>query len=135
MKLTNSILITSFLCLFLFSCQSNQGKVIYGNDGSVVGGTGIARCEKPNKPYANTMDASVKAEVEQLGSIPSAELDAKLKTSVVKLTDYTSEGLDRDLLLFRICEMSINRGFTNEQTKSLIEKTMGIWDEELKKKK
>ncbi|WP_028889502.1 tetratricopeptide repeat protein [Tenacibaculum ovolyticum] len=129
-----SILITSLFVLFIYSCAGNRGTIKYGENGIVVGGTGKARCEKPKKPYTKTMDASVKAEVEELSSVPSAELDAKLKTTVVKLTDYTSQGLDRDLLLYRICEMSINRGFTNEQTVSLIEKTMGIWDEELKKK-
>ena len=134
MKSIKPVLITLLFILFISSCGGNRGTIQYGKDGVVTGGTGKARCEKPKKPYTKTLDASVKAEVEELNSIPSAQLDAKLKTTVVKLTDYTSQGLDRDLLLYRICEMSINRGFTNEQTVSLIEKTMSIWDEELKKK-
>lgn len=130
---TNSIILLAFLALISFwSC--NRGIVDYGSNGVIIGGEGKARCEKPKKPYVKEMDLAVKAEIDELGTIPSAQLDTKLKTTVVQLTDYSTQGLDRDLLLFRICEMSINRGFTSEQTSSLIEKAMAIWDEELKKK-
>ena len=127
------LIIVASISLIVVSC--GRGVVKYGEGGAVIEGTGRAKCEKPNKRYAKELDASVKAEVDELNNVPSAELDAKLKTTVVKLSDYTSEGLDRDLLLYRICEMSINRGLTNQQTTDLINNAMGIWDAELKKKK
>lgn len=130
---TKLVILLAFLTLILTgSC--NRGTIKYGSDGVITAGKGKAKCEKPNKPYAKEMDLAVKAEVEELGAIPSAQLDTKLKSTVVHLADYSTQGLDRDLLLFRICEMSINRGFTSDQTLSLIENAMTVWDEELKKK-
>lgn len=42
----------------------------------------------------------------------------------------SQKGLDLDLLLFRICEISINRGFTNEQTSQLINRVIDLWNRE-----
>ena len=120
-----------FLLILILLSSCNRGIVRYGEGGAVIEGTGRAKCEKPSKRYAKELDASVKTQVDELNNVPSAELDAKLKTMVVKMSDYTSEGLDRDLLLYRICEMSINRGLTNQQTTDLINNAMGIWNKEI----
>lgn len=134
MKLTWQLALPFLTLVVISEGCGNRGNVTYGDNGIVVGGQGKLRCEKPSKRYAKEIDTSVKGEIKQLQNVPEAELDAKLKTTVVKLSDFSTQGLDRDLLLFRICEMSINRGLSTEQTTNLINNAMGVWDAELKKK-
>jgi hypothetical protein len=120
-------LIATFIlfCGLITSCAS-RGTVEFGEGGKIVRGEGIAQCGAPRKPYAKEVDAELKLELKDL----DLTADAALKDKVIKLTDYSQKGLDLDLLLFRICEMSINRGFTNEQTSQLIQKVITLWNQE-----
>jgi len=54
--------------------------------------------------------------MDSLKTIPKSKLGISLNNKVVQLTQYTSEGLDRNLVLFRICEMANNRGLTGAET-------------------
>lgn len=115
------------------SC-GGQGKVIQGQDGVIESGVIKVKCSKPSKTYTKDLDLKVDAEMDALKTIPKSKIDVEVKKSVVKLTQYTSEGLDRDLMLFRICEMANNRGLSQEKTSELIDKAMGTFDDEVKKK-
>lgn len=92
-------------------------------------------CTKPSKRYAKNIESSVKTKLNALGAIPPTELEARLKTTVVQLADYSSAGLDKDLVLFRVCEMSNNLKLNGQQAESLIKVASGTWDQELEKKK
>jgi hypothetical protein len=114
------------LSISVLGCD-NQGKVTYGENGKITEGTGTLKCEKPQKPYASNVDGAVSAAVNTAGKAANGDVSAKLRTEVVKLQDYSQQGLDVDLILFRICEMSINRGFTNEQTIALFNIALAGW--------
>lgn len=117
-----------FVILLSLGCATDRGTVRYGQGGQITSGTGIAYCEEPRKSYTSEIDAAVKAAIKSANSSNYTEVGAQLKNEIVKLTDYSQKGLDLDLVLFRVCEMSINRGFTSEQTKELIKETIQIWN-------
>jgi hypothetical protein len=126
----------SIFIALLVSCKtSNMGTKKTNADGSVTETT-KKKCAYPQKTYAKGLDAKVKLSVDSLSAIPVKSLEAGLTQTVIHLSDYTSEGLDRDLLLFRICEMANNRGLTAEQTQTLMSQAISQWDvtTELKKK-
>lgn len=118
-----------FLFLILtFSCTPKRGKVVFKEGGEIKEGTAKLYCDPPKKRYTKELQSKVKSEIESLSNIPASELELSLTNKVIRLADYSSVGLDKDLILFRICEMSINRGMTNEQTFKLIEQTIKTWD-------
>jgi len=88
----------------------NRGKVKLGKGGEIEEGTAILKCEMPRKPYTKEIEALVKKELNKLKDTSNVNFEMALRTKVIQLTDYSTKGLDLDLLLFRICEMSINRG-------------------------
>lgn len=121
----------------LGSCGSSRmGKVRLGEDGKIISGTTTQRCTPPTKRYSNNLAAKVKIQVDSLIKIPIHNIEAELDRTVVKLSDYTSEGLDLDLFLFRVCEMANNRGMTSAETQQLIYRAMESWNssQEVKKK-
>lgn len=121
-----SIIVISIL--FFLSCTSSrQGRVIQGKDGKIESAIINAKCTPPSRSYATDIDAKLKAEMDSLRFTPKASFDASFQQKIVKLKEYSSLGLDLDLLCFRICEMSNNRGFTSEQTMKLISDAINIW--------
>lgn len=104
-----------------------MGKVKYGKGGTIESGTSVTRCTPPAKRYAKNLDAIVKASVDSVGNLPTGQIELGLKQTVTRLSDYTSEGLDIDLLLFRLCEMANNRGLSAEQVERLNSQTIEAW--------
>ena len=131
-----SFLIFILLLILYFSlvtsCSTNRGRIKQGRGGEIQSADIIAHCKEPRKTYAKEIEASLKAEIDKLRRIPNARLEAELRNKVIRLSDYSTKGLDLDLLLFRICEMSLNRGFTNDQTSRLIEIAIEAWSEKQK---
>lgn len=119
---------SSALIIFLCACSpSKQGNVKQGMDGKIESASIKAKCSPPQKSYAREIETKLKAEMDSLKFTPSATFDASFNQKVIKLREYSSQGLDLDLLTFRICEMANNRGFTSEQTSALIEKAIELW--------
>lgn len=119
-----------FLFLFAFSCKTpspNQGKAIYGKNSEYLGGSGTVKCTQPSKRYTKDLNAKVKASIDSLGFLPSASIDLGVKQTVTRLSDYSSDGLDIDLILFRLCEISNNKGFSAEQTNRLFNVAIDAW--------
>jgi len=98
-----------------------------GKNGVIESATITAKCSPPQKQYARDLDISVKASMDSLKFTPAVGFDAIFSQKVKQLREYSSKGLDIDLLTFRICEMANNRGFTSEQTYKLIEKAIELW--------
>lgn len=116
---------------FLSCSSSRQGKVIQGKDGKIEKATIMAKCTPPAKSYSKDLSLKVKAEVDSLRYVPAMQFDAAFEQKVVKLREYSSQGLDVELMLFHICEMANNRGFTSEQTSSLIERAISLYSKPL----
>jgi len=128
LKKLQKIFVFFFVVLLLTSCVTNRGTVEYGKDGVIVGGKGKARCKEPDKRYNPEITAKVSTEIDKLKDIPYVKLGLELHRSVKQLSvDYSQEGLDLDLILFRICEMSLNRGLTNKHTVELTKKAIEAW--------
>jgi hypothetical protein len=104
-----------------------MGKTKYGKDGEIESGTATTRCTHPTKRYAKGLEIKVKNGIDSLALLPSNNMEAALTQTVTRLSDYSSEGLDIDLILFRLCEISINKGFTPEQTNSLFATAIDSW--------
>lgn len=127
LSLTTCVIFVGLSFFFSFCSSSKQGKVIQGKDGKIESAIIDARCSYPKKTYAKELDAKIKAEVDSLRFTPQSNFDVSFNQKVIKLHDYTAKGLDLDLLLFRVCEMANNRGFTSEQTSLLIQKAIDLW--------
>lgn len=127
-KESNRIIILLFFFVCSCASPSKMGKVRVGEDGKVVEGTTTRRCEPPAKRYANNLEAFVKASVDSLAQIPSGNLEFEVKKTVTRLSDYSSEGLDIDLILFRICQMANNQGMNNLQVEKLIQASINAWN-------
>jgi len=116
------ISIISFACGF-----SKMGKTKYGKDGEIESGTATTRCTHPTKRYAKGLEIKVKNGIDSLALLPSNNMEAALTQTVTRLSDYSSDGLDIDLILFRLCEISINKGFSKNQTDSLFQNAIDAW--------
>lgn len=106
------------------SCKST---LKLGKKGEIESGKIYAKCTKPQKRYTKSIDAAVKGSIKALDTVNSSNLTASVKTEVIKLTDYSQQGLDLDLVLFRLCEMGNNRLLNSEQTNALITEAMKSW--------
>lgn len=115
--------------VLMISCSSSkQGRVIQGENGKIKSAVINAKCTPPQKSYAKDLTVKVKAEIDSLRFVPTAVFESAFEQKVVKLRDYSSQGLDIELMMFHICEMANNRGLTSEQTTSLIEKAISIYN-------
>lgn len=122
-------LFSYMVILLLLSCnsQSKMGKVKYGKDGVIESGSGITKCTPPAKRYTKSLDAVVKGSFDSLSKYPKGNLEIGVKNTVTRLSDYSSEGLDIDLILFRVCEMANNRGLSADQTDTLLRRAIDAW--------
>jgi len=120
---SKTLLMLSISLLF-FSCKST---LKLGKNGEIDSGKIYAKCTKPQKRYTKSIDAAVKGSMQSLGTVDSLNLTASVKTEVIRLTDYSQQGLDLDLVLFRLCEMGNNRLLNSDQTNSLISEAMKSW--------
>lgn len=112
----------------VLSCKSSKmGKASYGKDGAIEKGTVKTKCTYPSKRYTKDLDAKVKASIDSLAGLPQASVDLAVKQTVTRLTDYSTEGLDIDLILFRLCEISLNKGYSAEQTSTLFATAIDAW--------
>lgn len=110
------------------SCNSSKmGKIIYGKDGKIESGTGSTRCTHPSKTYAKGVEFHVKNSFDSLAVVPKANIDFALSQTVTRLTDYSSDGLDLELILFQVCEISNNRGLTSPEINSLTQIATDAW--------
>jgi len=73
------------------------------------------------------LEIKVKNGIDSLALLPATSIEASLSQTVTRLSDYSSDGLDIDLILFRLCEISINKGFTKNQTDSLFQNAIDAW--------
>lgn len=117
----------SLVCLFLSCSSSKMGKIQYGENGVVKSGTGVSRCTHPQKTYTKSLEVVVKGTIDSIANIGNANLNVGLQQAVTRLNDYSPEGLDIDLILFRICEMANNRGLNATQIDELTKIALDAW--------
>lgn len=124
-------LVIFFVLLFvLHTLSCKHGKdigTIQFNNTEILEGSARLNCTKPNKTYSQKIERILQLEIDALNEIPKEKLSLSIDESAVRMFQHVNEGLDRDLLLFRICEMSINRGLTNTQTTELIKLVIKSW--------
>ncbi|MEJ7684950.1 MAG: hypothetical protein WKG06_45315 [Segetibacter sp.] len=124
-------IVNAFLCLIVctsINCNSSKmGKTKYGKDSAIESGSATTRCTHPTKRYTKGLEMKVKVGIDSLSLLPSQNLDAEVRQTVTRLSDYSSEGLDIDLVLFHLCEISINKGFTKDQTSALFQNAIDAW--------
>jgi hypothetical protein len=104
-----------------------MGKTKYGKDGMVESGIAKTKCTYPTKRYAKGLEIKVKGEIDSLALLPGKDLELGVTQTVTRLSDYSSQGLDVDLILFHLCEISINKGFTSQQTSDLFKIALDAW--------
>lgn len=104
-----------------------MGKTKYGKDGVIESGVAKTKCTYPTKRYTKSLDIKVKKGIDSLALLPSENLELGVTQTVSRLSDYSSEGLDVDLILFHLCEISINKGFSAEQTNALFKTAIDAW--------
>jgi hypothetical protein len=124
-----SLTILSFFLLSVTCVAQGHGDL--GKDGTIIGGRVKFRCSKPSKRYTKTVNVAVKGAFDTWKEVSNLDLSASVKTEVAKLTDYSQEGLDLDLILFRVCEISNNRGLNAEQINDLIMTSTSTWNNKM----
>ncbi|WP_157974335.1 hypothetical protein [Lewinella sp. IMCC34183] len=87
----------------------------------------IIPCNPPDKRYSKDVTRAVKTQLTSMPNLPDIEFETETKKNVIALSDYSSKGLDIDLLLYRFCEITTNRGFSPEQTKEFYQEQSRIW--------
>lgn len=113
---------------FFASCNSSKmGKANYGKDGSINSGVVSTRCTYPLKQYTKSIDAKVKTSIDSLVQLPYSKFEVGVKQTVTRLAEYTPDGLDIELILFRLCEISLNKGFSSQQTENLFNSAIDAW--------
>jgi hypothetical protein len=104
-----------------------MGKAKYGKDGVIETGTAKVKCTYPTKRYAKGLEIKVKNGIDSLALLPEKNIELGLTQTVTRLSDYSSQGLDVDLILFHLCEISVNKGFTSQQTSDLFKIALDSW--------
>ena len=129
MKLKSILYLSILFVLLVNACSAPiaRGRVVYGPNGAIRSGSGNSYCTEPSKRYTKSTRAVLDAEIDSLNSMPVSSLEVAVERGVTRLSDYSSSGLDLDLVLYRICEMSINRGLSNESTERLITRAIDSW--------
>lgn len=128
MKKNLHTLAGSILVFLIASCNSKKlGQTNYSEDRKTTSGYSISTCSKPSKRYAKSLDVAVKASFDSLKLLPVKSIDASLKNTITHLADYTSEGLDFDLLNFRICELANSAGLSESAKEEIIKKSLDTW--------
>jgi len=114
-----------FLTAVLSGCRPpKSGITHYGKDGKIKDGKSISRCSKPVKPYTKSVEVALQLNLDS-SKILKGNIEANLKEAVTKLGEYTSDGLDYDLVLWRICEISA--GLPAEQRDKLVNQVREDW--------
>lgn len=117
----------SIVALFHSCNSSKMGKIQYGENGVIKSGTGVSRCTHPQKTYTKSLEVVVKGTIDSIAKIGNANLNVGLRQAVTRLNDYSPEGLDIDLILFRVCEMANNRGLNATQIDELTKIVLDAW--------
>lgn len=113
--------------------SSNLKSYKVGPKGERIGRK-TAKCTPPSKTYAPEVEFAVSSAFDSLKKLPIDEFKIELKKKVVRLSDYSSQGLDIDKQLFRLCEIAHNENFTREQTAELFKIAQESWREAMSKK-
>lgn len=130
MKILSQIVIILTVLSLMSSC-SRSVKTL-GSNGEIVGGkTYATKCTKPAKRYSKSVEAAVEGSIKALDVTNSNKLTSSLKTEVIRLTDYSQQGLDLDLILFRLCEMSRNSSLTQTSTQILFSDAIKTWNSKM----
>ncbi len=117
------------ICILFISCNSSKlGKSKIGADGAVISGTNTNRCSHPTKVYAKSLEIKVQNALDSTLGLPFSKLNLGVNQTVTKLGEYSPEGLDMDLILFRLCQISLNKGFTANQTEELLKIAIASWE-------
>jgi hypothetical protein len=85
------------------------------------------KCTHPQKTYTKAIEAKVKKGMDSLSVFSKSSLELAVTQTVTKLSEYSSDGLDLDLILFRLCEISINKGLTAAETESFLKIATDAW--------
>jgi hypothetical protein len=115
------------------SCQIKRG-VEQRNEGKVESGKYKLYCESPKLPEYGKFKKTIN---EYLGEAIGSRFDFSdtLKYTIAEkvsiLASFSQQGLDLDLVLFRICEMSINRNLSEKETSELISQAINSWERSL----
>ncbi|MES2429386.1 MAG: hypothetical protein V4556_00535 [Bacteroidota bacterium] len=121
----NLLVFIIIITIIISSCRSSR---TIGEGGKIVSGKVYTKCTKPQKRYTKSVEAAVKGSIKALDTTNNGSLSASLKTEVTRLTDYSQQGLDLDLLLFRLCEMSNNSSLSPDNTNKLFGEAMKTWN-------
>lgn len=122
-------LLIAYFIFLLFSCTPNKlGKLTLGENGKVISGTKKLRCSHPQKRYARNLELKVKGSIDSTLLVPRSNLETTINKTVTRLADNTSEGLDIDLILFRICELANNLGLNEAETNTLLKTALEAWN-------
>lgn len=126
-------LIHIHLIFFTISCNTTRG-FEHRKGGNVKSGKYKLYCESPSLPdygkFKNTIDDYLGKSLSNKTNY-SESLNYTLAENVAILASFSQQGLDLDLVLFRICEMSINRNLSEEQTSELITQAVNSWNRNL----
>lgn len=114
--------------IFLVSCNSSKmGKATVGKNGEIQKGYITYKCTHPQKTYTKAIEAKVRNGMDSLSVLSKSSLELGVTQTVTKLSEYSSDGLDLDLILFRLCEISINKGLTAAETESFLKIATDAW--------
>jgi spore coat protein CotF len=120
---------TLFLVIFI-SCNTpgQMGKVQYDSNGKVASGSSKTSCPPPSKRFTKALDIKLKAGFDSLAMTPKTNLELALAQTVTRLSDYSSEGLDIQGILYWVCVMANNRGFNAEEINNLMKTAGDAWN-------
>lgn len=105
------------------------GEASQGDEGRITVAQVKMKC---TEPAPSSYTESVKNLLEtnlRLQTVESLKLAAEFSRNMQSFTAHTPEGTDLKSILFYICEVSINRGFSDETTANLMGLAIMAWVE------
>lgn len=130
----------SFLCLVLIatSCAPAStgirtvpgGEVVQGPGGGILSAKIQAQCtEGKPKSYTDNVEQTIEAalKLDQLSKEDTIRVLSEFSRNLNVHYATTSEGADLESIMFYICQISLNRGFSEKTTESLMEKAIDAY--------
>jgi len=102
----------------------------HSQDGKTVNEVAFlpGKCGEPRKTYTNHVKAELDSSVGKIKDTEQAKLKLTIENEVIRLTQFTPDGMDRDLVHWRICDTLLTLGISEEKSVELLTLVYTTWD-------
>ena len=134
MKALNlSLIVMPVIMASMMSFSSNRNNVILDKNDPKEIKKNISSYPKPTKKYTKVVIVAVKDAMKTITMFDNESgLNSSIKSEVRKLSIYSKDGLDLDLIMYHVNKISKEKNLNAEQTEKLLDEAANTWNVRMK---